>query len=111
MSKLLTYDWPGNIRELQHVVERAVILSPQGDAVQFDVTPSPKAINERTEPDRLYRTEQEWRRMERDNLKAALEASGGKITGPSGAAALLGINPNTLASRLRTLGLRKTFAG
>jgi transcriptional regulator with GAF, ATPase, and Fis domain len=111
MSKLLTYDWPGNIRELQHVVERAVILSPHGDALQFDVTPSPSRIDDRTEPDRLYRTEEEWRRMERDNLKAALEASGGKVTGPSGAAALLGINPNTLASRLRTLGLRKTFAG
>jgi transcriptional regulator with GAF, ATPase, and Fis domain len=49
--------------------------------------------------------------MERDNLRAALEAPGGKVTGPGGAAALLGMNPNTLTSRLRALGLRKTFVG
>jgi transcriptional regulator with GAF, ATPase, and Fis domain len=111
MAKLLAYDWPGNIRELQHVVERAVIMASQGDAVQFDVTPSSIERQERSEPDRPYRTEDEWRRMERDNLRAALEASGGRVTGPSGAAALLGMNPNTLSSRLRALGLRKTFVG
>jgi len=109
MAKLLAYDWPGNIRELQHVVERAVIMASQGDAVQFDVTPSFIEHREPSGPDRPYRTEDEWRRMERDNLRAALEASGGRVTGPSGAAALLGMNPNTLTSRLRALGLRKTF--
>lgn len=48
--------------------------------------------------------------MERENLLAALQAARGKVTGPGGAASLLGINPNTLASRLRALGLKKTFA-
>jgi transcriptional regulator with GAF, ATPase, and Fis domain len=47
--------------------------------------------------------------MERDNLLAVLKAARGKVTGPGGAAALLGVNPNTLASRLRVLGLKKTF--
>jgi transcriptional regulator with GAF, ATPase, and Fis domain len=47
--------------------------------------------------------------MERDNLLAVLKAAHGKVTGPGGAAALLGVNPNTLASRLRVLGLKKTF--
>jgi transcriptional regulator with GAF, ATPase, and Fis domain len=111
MKKLVAYDWPGNIRELQHVVERAAILASQRDTVQFDVTPSPTEPSGRRDPDRPYRTEEEWRRMERDNLRAALEASGGKVTGQGGAAALLGINPNTLTSRLRALGLRKTFVG
>jgi transcriptional regulator with GAF, ATPase, and Fis domain len=111
MKKLVAYDWPGNIRELQHVVERAAILASQRDTVQFDVTPSPTEPSGRRDPDRPYRTEEEWRRMERDNLRAALEAPGGKVTGPGGAAALLGMNPNTLTSRLRALGLRKTFVG
>lgn len=110
MAKLVAYDWPGNVRELQHVVERAVILAPTGRATHVDVTPSSAALCEPPAPERPYRTEHEWQRMERDNLLAALKAARGKVTGPSGAAALLGVNPNTLASRLRALGLTKTFA-
>jgi transcriptional regulator with GAF, ATPase, and Fis domain len=109
MAKLVAYDWPGNIRELQHVVERAVILAPPGRAIQFDVTPSFTEHREPAEPGRPYRTEHEWRRLERDNLLAALKAAGGKVAGPKGAAALLGVNPNTLTSRLRALGLKKKF--
>jgi transcriptional regulator with GAF, ATPase, and Fis domain len=110
MAKLLAYDWPGNIRELQHVVERAVILAPGVGAVQFDVTPSSNEHADHEMSDRPYRTEQEWRRLERENLLAALKASGGKVAGHHGAAALLGLNPHTLTSRLRALGLKKTFA-
>src|SRR5262249_13717008 len=62
------------------------------------------------EPERSYRTEREWRRLECENLLTALKAAGGKVSGENGAAALLGINPNTLASRLRALGLKKAFA-
>ena len=50
-------------------------------------------------------------RLDRDNVLAALKAAGGRVAGPRGAAALLGMNPNTLASRMRALGLKKTFAG
>ena len=110
MAKLLSYDWPGNIRELQHVVERAVILVPESGAVQFDVTIPADASSDDCEMSRSYRTEQEWRRLERDNLVAALKASRGKVAGHNGAAALLGMNANTLTSRLRALGLEKTFA-
>jgi transcriptional regulator with GAF, ATPase, and Fis domain len=108
MAKLLNYDWPGNIRELQHVVERAVILARQGAPVQFDVVPTGDRAAAAT-PAPAFRTEQEWRRLERENLLAALKASGGKVAGQNGAAALLGINPHTLTSRLRVLGLRKTY--
>ena len=111
MAKLLAYGWPGNIRELQHVVERAVILAQLGGAVQFDVASPAGEHDHEKEADRPYRTEAEWRRLERENLLAALEASGGKVAGRNGAAALMGINPNTLASRLRSLGLARTFAG
>jgi transcriptional regulator with GAF, ATPase, and Fis domain len=111
MAKLVAYDWPGNIRELQHVVERAVILAPHGGAMQFDVSSSHTDPEPRQELDRPYRTETEWRRLERENLVAALQAAGGKVAGRDGAAALLGMNPNTLTSRLRKLGLKKAFAG
>jgi len=109
LEKLMTYDWPGNIRELQHVVERAMILAPPGGRIRFDVTSAATAPMVSKEPERPYRTEKEWRRLERENLLAALKAAGGKVSGESGAAALLGINPNTLASRLRALGLKRTF--
>jgi transcriptional regulator with GAF, ATPase, and Fis domain len=86
-----------------------MILAPTGRAIQIDVTPFPAARGGPPPPARPYRTEHEWRRMERDNLLAVLKAARGKVTGPGGAAALLGVNSNTLASRLRVLGLKKTF--
>ena len=108
MAKLIDYDWPGNIRELQHVVERAVILAQHGAPVQFEVTPTADRVADRASAP-AFRTEQEWRRLERENLLAALKASGGKVAGHNGAAALLGVNPHTLTSRLRALGLKKSY--
>ena len=88
---------------------RQTCLAPPGRVIQFDVTPLPAPRSGLPAPVRPYRTEDEWRRLERDNLLAVLKASRGKVTGPGGAAALLGVNPNTLASRLRVLGLKKMF--
>ena len=109
LEKLMAYDWPGNIRELQHVVERAVIVAPPGGRIRFDVDSASAPAPVSKEPERPYRTEKEWRRLERENLLGVLKAAGGKVSGADGAAALLGINPNTLASRLRALGLKKAF--
>jgi transcriptional regulator with GAF, ATPase, and Fis domain len=111
LAKLLDYPWPGNIRELQHVVERAVILAPPEGAVRFEVAPFVDAASEsRGAGQPRYYTDMEWRRLESENLLAALAAAGGKVAGRHGAAALLGLNPNTLASRLRALGLKRTFS-
>jgi transcriptional regulator with GAF, ATPase, and Fis domain len=52
-------------------------------------------------------TDAELRRLEADNIRAALAKSGGKIYGPDGAAALLGMRPTTLASRMKTLGFQR----
>ena len=102
------YDWPGNIRELQNVVERAVILS-NGVRLRLDValhnggaTREP-LLQSDSSGDDVVLTDRECRNRERANLMRALERCDGRIYGREGAAELLGINPTTLASRLRAL--------
>jgi transcriptional regulator with GAF, ATPase, and Fis domain len=111
MDRLQDYEWPGNVRELQNVVERALILA-QGAPLQFDLHPSG---NHKTAPaaqDRAeFYTEAEWTMMERANLHKALKRAGGKVSGAGGAAELLGVNANTLASRLRALGISRNYTG
>ena len=102
------YDWPGNVRELQHVIERAVILS-RGGPLRIDVKEpnnGPPWSTSPSEADVL--TDAQVRRFERENLQRAIEASGGKIHGPDGAAELLGVKPTTLTSRLRAMGIKRT---
>jgi transcriptional regulator with GAF, ATPase, and Fis domain len=111
---LTAYDWPGNIRELHHVIERAVILSQAGelriDLVLGDTAPSTMHEEARFEaplgmPGIL--SEHEMTRRERENIVAALEKSRWKISGARGAAAILGVKPTTLASRLKRLGIQR----
>ncbi len=103
------YDWPGNVRELQNVVERAVIVS-RGGKLAFEL-PESAAIREvGTASVPMVGSvipEQEWRLRERDNVMAALRQAQGRISGKAGAADLLGINPGTLASRIKALGIQK----
>jgi transcriptional regulator with GAF, ATPase, and Fis domain len=108
------YDWPGNVRELQNVVERAVIVS-RGKKLILDIpqTGVVAARNHRQialvatgEPERVI-PEKEWKQRERSNILAALRRVNFRISGKGSAADLLGINPGTLASRLRALGINK----
>jgi len=110
MVRLQDYDWPGNVRELQNVVERALLLA-QGGPLQFDLQGSRnhKAAPADEDSSEFF-TEAEWRDRERVNLIHALKHAGGKVSGAGGAAELLGVNPNTLASRLRALGISRTFS-
>ncbi len=95
MDALQHYSWPGNIRELRNVLEHAVILSnneilrvqPLGESVPSTSKPTTLADNER------------------EHILKAFEQTGGRIKGPHGAAKLLGINPATLYSRMRKLGI------
>ena len=113
LSELVAHDWPGNARELQNTVERAVILS-RGGPLRFDLArkagdaPSPPTWSA-LKPD--LPTRDELKRQERDSIVAALKRTGGKIFGVGGAAELLGMKPTTLTSRIKALGLnRKTGA-
>jgi transcriptional regulator with GAF, ATPase, and Fis domain len=109
---LQRYNWPGNIRELQNVIERAVILS-KGVRLRLDVAlPSGAEMPGGSTPadagGDVVLTERECRARERANVIRALEQAGGRIYGRGGAANLLGINPTTLASRLRALRIDVT---
>ncbi len=105
--QLSARDWPGNVRELQNAVERAVILS-QGNPLLFDEPSAPpKAQASPLVEVASLLTRSELKARERESLAAALAQSGGKIFGPDGAAALLGMKPTTLASRIKVLGLTR----
>ncbi len=108
------YDWPGNVRELQNVVERAMIVSP-GGKLTLDLPETGKALAKQkgraSQPAAVLPEtvipENEWRNRERANVVAALRQAHFKISGKGGAADLLGINPGTLASRLKALGINR----
>ncbi len=111
--QLQGYNWPGNIRELQNVLERAVIKSG-GGALQLDlpevateeaVTWMPKV--ETANNNHEIRTYEQWKEMEKANILAALRQTHWKVAGPGGAAELLGTKPTTLASRIKALGIEK----
>ena len=118
VAELLSYDWPGNVRELRNVIERAVILA-RGGPLRFDLPITAVPVNEspRLEPQAKVQegsnaaprvlAEVELRSLERDNLRAALQAAKGKIRGPDGAAELLGIKPTTLLARMKKWGVKK----
>ena len=107
LDGLRRYDWPGNVRELQNVLERAVILS-KGVRLRLDVALQPVGgVRERAD-DEVVLTDREFRKRERANVMRAVERAGGRLYGPGGAADLLGINPTTLASRLRAYARPRT---
>lgn len=110
---LLSYHWPGNIRELQHVIERAVILA-QDEHLQLDrfipgrIKTSLTGVSDQQplEKQKILTADQ-LNELERQNLLKALKQSYWKISGAHGAAALLGIPPSTLNSKIKAFGLKK----
>ena len=97
-----TYDWPGNIRELENMVERAMVMS-RGDLL--DGTVLPPAASPGPTPSAVEGTLEE---VERAHIRRVLEGARWIIEGERGAARILGLNPSTLRGRLRKLGIRKT---
>jgi formate hydrogenlyase transcriptional activator len=104
MDALQRSFWAGNIRELENVVERAVILSP-GPELKVPLAdlrpPLPRAASATMTP------AVQLREIEREHILAALRVSGGVIAGPAGAAAKLGIKRTTLQSKMRKLGITR----
>jgi PAS domain S-box-containing protein len=104
MRRLVQYAWPGNVRELQNVVEHAAILARNG-RIRIDL-PSGGLMRAAGRADTaVLLTDDQRRDRDRANIVAALEACGGKVFGPDGAAELLNVRPTTLASRIKVLGI------
>jgi formate hydrogenlyase transcriptional activator len=102
LTRLTQYEWPGNVRELHNVIERAAILAPTS-LVEIDervVLPCPRPIAIIEQPATLHDSE-------RHHILHALERTAWRIYGPLGAAQQLGINPSTLRSRMKKLGLSR----
>jgi transcriptional regulator with GAF, ATPase, and Fis domain len=108
LDRAQAYDWPGNIRELQNAVERAVILArggvlelPLSSGVRPGLAPAPSQHGEHE-----IISERRWQDLERANVMRALRQSAFRLYGVGGAAELLGVNAGTLASRLKRLGIK-----
>ena len=100
------YPWPGNIRELQNVIERSVILSPD-NVFCVDNSWLPAIPRSQSNRKMLDDGNDDDSQRERDLIESALTQSRGRITGPTGAASILGLPPSTLDSRIKKLNIRK----
>ena len=104
MEALTRYPWPGNIRELQNVIERAVVLYKKGDLwVKQSCLPSECFPTKPARQPRSRRSVME----EREMIGVALAETRGRVSGPSGAAAKLGLPPSTLESKIRAMNINK----
>jgi transcriptional regulator with GAF, ATPase, and Fis domain len=113
VRQLMRHGWPGNIRELRNVIERAVILS-SGNRARLDLamseipgTPPESLENSMPTGEAGFLTDAEMREQEKANLIAALRHANWRVWGPDGAAGLLGIKPSTLSYRMKVLGITK----
>jgi formate hydrogenlyase transcriptional activator len=102
LDRLQSYPWPGNVRELQNVIERSVIVS---DTDEFTVDES--WLSARPKVDSRHGLSGALAAQEKAMVEDALRASGGRVFGPSGAAARLGIPRSTLESKIRALKIDK----
>jgi transcriptional regulator with GAF, ATPase, and Fis domain len=106
LERLQAYEWPGNVRELQNAVERALLLS-QGEVLSFAgvggprATPSPAIGNEAL---------RSLEAVEREHIEFVLQRVGWRVSGPKGAAKVLGLNPSTLRFRMKKLGVERPGA-
>jgi DNA-binding NtrC family response regulator/signal transduction histidine kinase len=111
LERLQAYDWPGNIRELQNVIERSVILS-SGDVFAVDPVwlsrQSSWLSHESSQVTPRGATSEGEARTEREIIEAALTASRGRVSGSSGAAARLQVPPSTLEHKIKALKIRKS---
>ncbi len=107
IDRLVAYDWPGNIRELENMIERALIQHRGGDSLSFEklMPPSPSGDHEGVQRSRRNRDMVSLDEVMVRHIKQALQIAGGKINGAGGAAQILGLHPNTLRTRMNKLGI------
>ncbi len=112
LSLLNKYDWPGNIRELKNVIERAVILS-RGKVLRLDLAMADILRSTRPKDAKPGRaethvmSEEEFVAMQKENMLAALRLSDGRVSGAEGAAQMVGLKPSTFSDRMKKFGIDK----
>lgn len=102
LKSLNDYDWPGNIRELEHVIERAILMN-NGDLISRMDLPNLKQAYHLRNEEKIKTIDE----VERDHILFVLKRTNGKVRGKEGAAELLKIAPSTLQSKMKKLGIRK----
>ncbi|MCU4676517.1 sigma 54-interacting transcriptional regulator [Catenovulum sp. 2E275] len=111
MQHLQNYDWPGNIRELENIIERQVILA-KGGKLDFSFLAINQPKYNQITPSSIspeLMTNHQYQALEVINIKKALKQSKGKIYGDKGAAELLGLKPTTLASKIKKYQISRTI--
>jgi formate hydrogenlyase transcriptional activator len=108
LGEMMRYDWPGNIRELEHLVERCVLLST-GDTILQVHLPSPRQTLHAGNPDNASPPVKllTIADNEREHIMAIIRHCRGRISGPGGAASILGVPVTTLNSKMKKLGIKK----
>ncbi len=106
LKDLAAYDWPGNIRELEHLLERSILLTSGSVIKEIYLPPNAQKGAAREMEETRIKTIEE---NERDHILAVLKKCEGKIWGSGGAAELLGVPPTTLNSKMKKLGIKKGF--
>jgi transcriptional regulator with GAF, ATPase, and Fis domain len=104
MEKLVGYDWPGNVRELSNAVERAIIIH-EGKPLSFEDIVGIQANKDEQSSGKPENKHLTLKNIEALHISRAMETAGGKVEGADGAAAILDMNPGTLRSKMRKLGI------
>ena len=98
---LMAYDWPGNIRELENIIERALILSREGVLEYGDWVPAHATVTNGVPKSPATKLEE----VEKEHILAVLKQTGWRVSGEKGAAKILGLNATTLEARMKKLGI------
>lgn len=104
LQQLKEYNWPGNIRELEHLIERSILLASKNEITEFDILKDFPAAKKEADTAILSMEE-----MEREHIMNALNLCNGKVYGTGGAAELLKISPSTLFSKIKKLKIKQGY--
>lgn len=103
MDALMNYNWPGNIRELENIIERAMILSRNETLEYGEWVPAEKNLPEKTSTASSIKLED----VEKEHIVEVLKKTNWKVSGEKGAAKILGLNPTTLEARMKKMGIKR----